>query len=63
MVIYGRFASRLQKEMGLNTSIVFIRDRPIFSSERMLHMDYYRKSSVEKKIRVVGLKGPDATMN
>jgi hypothetical protein len=25
-----------------------IRDKPIFSSERKLHKDYYRKSSVEK---------------
>jgi hypothetical protein len=24
---------------------IFIRDRPIFSSERILHKDYYRKSS------------------
>jgi hypothetical protein len=29
---------------------MFIRDKPIFSSERMLHKDYYRKGSVEKKI-------------
>jgi hypothetical protein len=29
---------------------IFIRKKPIFSSERMLHKDYYRKSSVEKKI-------------
>jgi hypothetical protein len=28
---------------------IFIRDKPISSSERMLHKDYYRKSSVEKK--------------
>jgi hypothetical protein len=27
---------------------ILIRDKPIFSSERMLHMDYYRKVSVEK---------------
>jgi hypothetical protein len=26
----------------------FIRDKPIFSSERMLHEDYYRKGSVQK---------------
>jgi hypothetical protein len=26
-----------------------MRDKPIFSSERMLHKDYYRRSSVEKK--------------
>jgi hypothetical protein len=25
---------------------MFIRDKPIFSSERMLHKDYYRKRSV-----------------
>jgi hypothetical protein len=24
---------------------IFIRDKPIFSSERMLHKDYYRRSS------------------
>jgi hypothetical protein len=28
---------------------IFIRDKPIFSSERMLHKAYYRKGSVEKK--------------
>jgi hypothetical protein len=28
---------------------IFIRDRPIFSSERMLHKDYDRKGSVAKK--------------
>jgi hypothetical protein len=27
-----------------------IKDETIFSSERMLHKDYYRKGSVEKKI-------------
>jgi hypothetical protein len=27
---------------------IFIRDKPIFSSERMSYKDYYRKSSVEK---------------
>jgi hypothetical protein len=26
---------------------IFIRDKPIFSSERMLHKDYDRKGSVE----------------
>jgi hypothetical protein len=36
---------------------IFIRDKPIFSSERMLHKDYYRKSSVEKKTLIVDLKG------
>jgi hypothetical protein len=28
---------------------IFIRGNPTFSSERMLHEDYYRKGSVEKK--------------
>jgi hypothetical protein len=37
---------------------IFIRDKPIFSSERMLHKDYYSKDSVgKKKFLVVGLKG------
>jgi hypothetical protein len=37
---------------------LFIRDNPIFSSEKMLRKDYYRKSWVEKKKSlVVGLKG------
>jgi hypothetical protein len=27
---------------------MFIRDKPIISSERILHTDYYRKGSVEK---------------
>jgi hypothetical protein len=29
---------------------IFIRDKPIFSSERMLHKDYYHKGSIEKEI-------------
>jgi hypothetical protein len=33
---------------------IFIRDKPTFSSERVLHKDYYHSSSVEKKL-VVGL--------
>jgi hypothetical protein len=36
---------------------IFIRDKSIFSSERMLHKDYYRKSSVGKKYLVVDFKG------
>jgi hypothetical protein len=40
---------------------IFIRDKPIFSSERILHKDYYRKGSVgTKKNLVVSLKGLDA---
>jgi hypothetical protein len=33
-----------------NRSSIFIRDKPIFSSERMLHKDYDLKGSVERKI-------------
>jgi hypothetical protein len=42
---------------------IFIRDKPIFSPERMLHKDYYRKGSVEKRNLVVGLKELDAETN
>jgi hypothetical protein len=43
---------------------ILIRDNPIFSSERMLHKDYYRKSSVEKKkYLVVSLKEFDVKMD
>jgi hypothetical protein len=31
-------------------SSIFIRVKPIFSSERILHKNYYRKGSVEKGI-------------
>jgi hypothetical protein len=42
-----------------------VRDKPIFSSERMLHKDYYRRSSAEKKKKnvVVGIKGLEAKTN
>jgi hypothetical protein len=36
---------------------IFIRDKPILFSERMLYEDYDRKGSVEKETLVVGLKG------
>jgi hypothetical protein len=42
---------------------IFIRDKPIFSSERMLHKDYYSRSSVGKKSLVVGLKELNAKTN
>jgi hypothetical protein len=42
---------------------IFMKDKPIFSSERMVHKDYYRRSSAEKKNLVVGLKGLDAKTN
>jgi hypothetical protein len=41
---------------------IFIRDKLSFSSERMLHKDYYRRSLV-KKCLVLGLKGLDAKTN
>jgi hypothetical protein len=34
---------------------IFIRDNPIFSSERMLHMDNGRECSAKKKRRNKGL--------
>jgi hypothetical protein len=37
--------------------------QPIFSSERMLHKDYYYKSSTGKESLVVGLKGPGVMTN
>jgi hypothetical protein len=43
---------------------IFIRDKLIFSSERLLHKDYYPKSSVGgKKSLVMGLKVPGAKPN
>jgi hypothetical protein len=42
---------------------ILITDKSIFSSERMLHKDYYRKSSVEKETLVVILKGLDIKTN
>jgi hypothetical protein len=42
---------------------MFIRNKPIFSSEKMLHKDYDHKDSVEEKSLVVILKGLDAETN
>jgi hypothetical protein len=42
---------------------MFIRDKPIFSSERMSHKDCNRNGSVGKKILVVILKGLEAKTN
>jgi hypothetical protein len=43
---------------------LFIRDKPIPSSERMLHKDYDCKCSVEKeKSLVISLKGLGAKTN
>jgi hypothetical protein len=40
----------------------FIRDKP-FSSERMLHEDYYARVKFENKSLDVSLKGPGAKTN
>jgi hypothetical protein len=45
------------------TPNIFIRDKHIFSSKRMLRKDYDRKGSVEKKVLVVDLRGLDAKAN
>jgi hypothetical protein len=42
---------------------LFIRDKPILSSEKMLHKDYDSKGSVTKKSLVVILKGLGAKRN
>jgi hypothetical protein len=42
---------------------IFIRDKSIFSSERMLHKNDYRKGLVENISLVVGLKGLDTKTN
>jgi hypothetical protein len=36
---------------------IFIRDKHILSSERVLHKGYYHKCSLEKYILAVSLKG------
>jgi hypothetical protein len=41
---------------------MFIRDKPLSSSERISYKDYYRKDAVEKTL-VVSLKGFDARRN
>jgi hypothetical protein len=43
---------------------LFIRDKTMLSSERILHKDFDRKGSiVKKKFQIVGLKGLDAKTN
>jgi hypothetical protein len=39
----------VQKE-DFSITNVFIRDKPNFSSEKMLHEEYYRKGSVKKNL-------------
>jgi uncharacterized protein (DUF2225 family) len=58
----------MQKEEFLITcymcNMIFIRENLTFSSERMLHKDYGRKGSVEKKKSVVvSFKGLGAKKN
>jgi hypothetical protein len=40
-----------------------VKDRPVFSSERMLHKDYNPKCSVSEKLLIVSLKGPVSETN
>jgi hypothetical protein len=42
---------------------IFIKDKPILSSDKMLHKDCYRKISVGKTSLVVSLEGLDAKKN
>jgi hypothetical protein len=42
--------------------IIFIRDQPIFSSERMLHVEYDHKDATEN-VLIVRLKGLDFKTN
>jgi hypothetical protein len=42
---------------------IFIRDKPIFSSERMLRKNYDRRVQLQKKSLVVSLKRIGANMN
>jgi hypothetical protein len=52
----------LTEDLGAKCSLderpgIFMRDKPIFSSERMLDKDYYHKSSVGKRISGRGSQG------
>jgi hypothetical protein len=51
------------KRDKVQSLVIFIRDKPIFSPEKMLHKDYDRKGSVEKRYLVVSLEGLDAKAN
>jgi hypothetical protein len=41
---------------------IFIRNKSIFSSDRMLYKNYFHMGSLEKKFLVMSLKGLDAKM-
>jgi hypothetical protein len=64
MGLHAKILTDISKESipirGFGSPSIFIRDKPVFSSERMLRKDCYRKGLVAKKSLVVGLKGPDA---
>jgi hypothetical protein len=49
VVIRSTIKARIGKCILDERPRIFIRNKPIFSSERMLHEDYYRKGSVGKK--------------
>jgi hypothetical protein len=42
---------------------IFMRDKPIFSSERILRKNYYDKGSVEKESVIVSLKAFETKVN
>jgi hypothetical protein len=47
----------------LTKASIFMRDKPVFSSERMLRKDHARKGSVAGKTLVVNLKGLGAKIH
>jgi hypothetical protein len=63
-VSLGCILKQIQDACGnAERSSLFIRDKPSFSSERMLHKGYYLKGSGEKKSLIVSLKRLDAKTN
>jgi hypothetical protein len=49
--------TRTRESLGWRGPAAIVNDRPILSSERVLHKGYDRKGSVEKKMLVVSIKG------
>jgi hypothetical protein len=45
------------------TLSLYVKDKPIFWSEGILHKDYYNKGSIKKVSLVVGLKGLEAKID
>jgi hypothetical protein len=64
-VKYGResYGTRTREWLRWRVPTAIVNDRPILSSERMLYKDYDRRSSIEKKILAVSLKGLGAKTN